>query len=81
MFFSLDQELNGTFDAQLAALRRLTSFCKFAQLEEELIRDRIVLSKRDSDSQAGILKEPSLKLQSWTKYLRQTLVFLSNSAL
>ena len=47
MFFSRDQEANETFDTYLTSLRRLASSREFAQLEEELIRDRIVLGTTD----------------------------------
>ena len=57
-----DQEANETFDAYLASLRRLASFCKFVQLEEELIRDRIVVGSKDGGVQACMLREPSLTL-------------------
>ena len=62
MFFSRDQEANETFDAYLAPLRRLASSCKFPQLEEELIRDRIVLGTKDGGVRARMLREPALTL-------------------
>ena len=62
VFFSCDQESNETIDAYLASLRRLASSCEFSQLEEELIRDRIVLGIKDGGIQACMLREPSLTL-------------------
>ena len=62
VFFSRDQEANETFDAYLASIRRLVSSCEFAQLEEELIRDRTVLGTRNGGVQVRMLREPSLTL-------------------
>ena len=42
VFFFRNHEANEIFDAYSASQRRLASSCKFSQLEEELIRDRIV---------------------------------------
>ena len=58
VFFSCDQEANETFDAYLASLRLLA----FSQLEEELIRDRIVMGTKDGGVQAHMLRKPSLIL-------------------
>ena len=62
VFFSRGQEANETSDVYLASLRRLTSSCEFAQLEEELIRDRIVLGTKDGGVRADMLRKPSLTL-------------------
>ena len=62
VFFCRDQEANETFSACLASLRRLASSCVFAQLEEELLRDRIILGTTDCDVRARMLREPSLAL-------------------
>ena len=60
VFFSLDQEANKTFDAYLLSLRKLTSSCEFAHLEEDLIR--IILGKKDGGTRARMLRELSLIL-------------------
>ena len=62
MFFFCDQEANETFDTYLKSLRRLASSREFAQLEEELIRHRIVLGTTDGRVRARMLTEPSLTL-------------------
>ena len=62
VFFYSDQEANENFDAFLASLRRLTSCCQFTQQEEELIKDRIILGRKDGVVQACMLTEPSLIL-------------------
>ena len=62
MFFSCDQEANEIFDSYLVSLRRLASSCEFAQLEEELIRDRIVLGTKDGGVRARMLREPAMTL-------------------
>ena len=62
VFFSCDQKSNETFDAFFASLKRLPSFCEIAQLEEQLIRDRIVLGTKDGGARARMSREPSLTL-------------------
>ena len=62
VFLSHDQEANETFDTYLVSLKILASSCEFAQLEEELIRDRIVLVTKDGGVQTHMLKELSLTL-------------------
>ena len=62
MLFSRDQEASETFDTYLASLRRLASFCKFVQLEEELIRDRTVVGTKDGGVKVCLLREPPLTL-------------------
>ena len=59
MFFFYDQEANETFDAYLAALRRLPCSCEFGQLEEELIRDRMVLGIKYGGVRTCMLRRPS----------------------
>ena len=62
VFLSHDQEANETFDTYLVSLKILASSCEFAQLEEELIRDRIVLVTKDGGVQTHMLRELSLTL-------------------
>lgn len=45
-----DQEPNETIDAYVAMLRTLARTCKYEALEEEMIRDRIVLGIRDNST-------------------------------
>ena len=42
MFFSSKQKAIKTFDTYLSSLKKLASYCEFAQLEDKLFRDRIV---------------------------------------
>ena len=64
VFLSHDKEANETFDTYLASLKILASSCEFAQLEEELIRDRIVLVTitKDGGVRTHMLRELSLTL-------------------
>ena len=62
MFFSRDQKAKETFGFYLTSLRRLASSREFTQLEEELIRDRVVLGTTDGGVRARILRETSLTL-------------------
>lgn len=60
--FSRDLEANETFDACLAALRRLASCQKIPQLEEELIRDTTVLGTKDGGMRIHMPREPSMRI-------------------
>ena len=62
MFFCRDQEANDTFDAYLTLLRRLSFSSEFAQLGEELMRDRTVLGTKYGAVRVRMLREPSLTI-------------------
>ena len=47
-FNKREQEVNETIDSYVASLRSLVKTCRFRGLEEEIIRDRIVLGIRDN---------------------------------
>ena len=46
VFFSRNQGANEAFDAYLGSLRKLEFSCEFTQLEEQLIRDIIILATK-----------------------------------
>lgn len=62
-FNKREQEVNETIDSYVAALRTLVKTCKFEGLEEEMIRDRIVLGIRDNHTRKKLLQEKDLDLQ------------------
>ncbi|KAI0228192.1 hypothetical protein LSAT2_021326, partial [Lamellibrachia satsuma] len=43
VFFTRDQQLGEKFDSYVATLHNLAKTCNFKELEDSLIRDRIVL--------------------------------------
>ena len=62
-FNKRDQEPNETIDAYVAVLRTLVKSCKYQALEDEMIRDRIVLGVRDNSTRKKLLQEKKLDLQ------------------
>ena len=57
------QEQGETIDQYITKLKQMAATCKFEQLENELIRDRLVLEVKDSSAKARMLREPNLTLQ------------------
>ena len=57
------QEQGETIDQYITKLKQMAATCKFEQLENELIRDRLVLGAKDSSAKARMLREPNLDLQ------------------
>lgn len=62
-FNKRDREPNETIDAYVAMLRTLARTCKYEALEDEMIRDRIVLGIRDNSTRKKLLQEKKLDLQ------------------
>ena len=62
-FNKREQEVNETIDSYVASLRSLVKTCRFGGLEEEMIRDRIVLGIRDNHTRKKLLQEKKLDLQ------------------
>ena len=63
VFNKRNQEPNETIDSYVTALRNLAKTCNYKDLEDNLIRDRIVVGLRDSDTAKLLLSEPKLTLQ------------------
>ena len=63
LFFKRDQLPEESFDGYLASLRTLASTCEFGDLEEDLIRDRIVCGLRDESVQRSLLQKTKLTLK------------------
>ena len=59
----MSQEQDESFDQFLNRLRELAATCNFGTLEEEMIRDRIVIGIRDNRTRERLLREPDLKLE------------------
>ncbi|CAB3978166.1 Hypothetical predicted protein [Paramuricea clavata] len=62
-FNKRDQESHETVDAYFAALRTLAKTCNFGNLEDNLIRDRIVIGIKDNATQNKLLQVSKLTLQ------------------
>lgn len=69
-FNKREQEVNETIVSYVAALRTLVKTCKFEGLEEEMIRDRIVLGIRDNHTRKKLLQEKGLGLQRFVDMCR-----------
>ena len=63
LFFKRDQLPEVSFDGYLASLQTLASTCEFGDLEEDLIRDRIVCGLRDKSVQRSLLQKTKLTLK------------------
>ena len=59
----MSQEQDESFDQFLNRLRELAATCNFGTLEEEMIRDRIVIGIGDNRTRERLLREPDLKLE------------------
>ncbi|XP_061195310.1 uncharacterized protein K02A2.6-like [Saccostrea echinata] len=58
-----NQEQSKHIDAYVAELRTLAKTCKFGDMEDEMIRDRIVIGVRDNHTRKKLLQEKKLDLQ------------------
>lgn len=63
MFNKRDQAKGETIDEYVAALRSLAKTCKYGALENELIRDRIVMGLVDNNTRKKLLQERKLDLK------------------
>ena len=64
VFNRRDQEPTESVDTYIAALRALAKTCNYGPLEDDLIRDRIVVGIRDNSLRQRLLRDPKLTLQS-----------------
>ena len=62
LFNSCVQEKNQTFDQFLNKLRELASTCEYDQLNDQLIRDRIVIGIQDGGLRGRLLRHADLTL-------------------
>ena len=61
-FFLRNQELGETFDKFVTELKVLAASCNFGELEESLLRDRVVCGILDSSLRERLLREASSDL-------------------
>ena len=57
------QQQSQSFDAYLTELRVQAKKCAYGTLQDELIRDRVVVGIRDDQVRSRLLREPELTLQ------------------
>ncbi|XP_037872900.1 uncharacterized protein K02A2.6 [Bombyx mori] len=67
VFFSRKKRDGESFDEFFCTLRKLAGDCGFADLEESLIRDQIILGLNDAKLTERLLKESTLTLDSCMK--------------
>lgn len=58
------QEPNETVDTYVTALKKLSKTCNFGNLEESLIRDKIVIGVRDTAARKRLLERSELTLKN-----------------
>ena len=63
VFNKREQAPEESFDTYLAALRTMSKTCNFGDLQESLIRDRIVVGLRDNSVRKRLLQESKLTLK------------------
>ena len=69
-FFTRDQNESETIDSYTAGLRLLAKTCNFAALEDNLIRDRIVVGIRDASTRKRLLSQENLDLKKTMQLCR-----------
>ncbi|GFX07565.1 uncharacterized protein K02A2.6 [Trichonephila clavipes] len=69
-FFSCVQLEGQTIETYVTQLKTLASTCKFAEQENGLIRDHIVLGIKDSGLQERLLRENNLNMKKATEIVR-----------
>jgi len=62
VFNKRDQQQGESFDSYVTSLRTLAKTCNFGVLNDNLIRDRIVLGLADDSTRKKLLSEPKLTL-------------------
>ena len=72
VFNSCDQEIGERFDAYLNKLRKLIKTCRYSTLEDELLRDRIVMGTNKKEIRTRLLSEPDLTLDRTIDICRST---------
>ena len=63
VFNTTDQLQNESVDVYVTRLRGLSNSCEFGALQNQMIRDRIVLGTKDSGARSRMLREPDLTLE------------------
>ena len=72
IFNGSKQEAGESMDTFLAKLRKLAASCEYGVMQEELIRDRLVIGIINNQIRARLLREPYLTLQKATDVCRSS---------
>ena len=70
IFHNTEQQAHETIDQYLIKLRQLAEPCQFGALEDEMVRDRLVLGCRDSAARTRLFREKSCDLKKAVESLR-----------
>ena len=71
-FNSRAQKPDESFDRYLTRLRELIATCKYGTLENEMLRDRIVIGIKNSETQQRLLREKDLTLDEAVNICRSS---------
>ena len=63
LFHDMEQQAHETIDQFVIKLRQLAEPCKFGALEDEMVRDRLVLGCKDSAARARLFREKDCNLK------------------
>ena len=70
IFHNTEQQAHETIDQYLIKLRQLAEPCQFGALEDEMVRDRLVLGCKDSAARTRLFREKSCDLKKAVESLR-----------
>ena len=70
IFHNTEQQTHETIDQYLIKLRQLSEPCQFGTLEDEMVRDRLVLGCKDSAARTRLFREKSCDLKKAIESLR-----------
>ena len=70
IFHNTEQQIHETIDQFLIKLRQLAEPCNFGTLEDEMVRDRLVLGCRDSAARTRLFREKDCTLKKAIESLR-----------
>ena len=72
VFNKLDRQQGESFDSYLTALRSLIKTCNFGTLQDNLLRDRVVLGIRENSTRKKLLAESKLTLENVSVFAELT---------
>ena len=70
IFHNTEQQAHETIDQFVIKLRQLAEPCKFGALEDEMVRDRLVLGCKDSAARTRLFREKDCNLKKSIESLR-----------
>ena len=70
VFHTTEQQPHETIDQFLIKLRRLAESCQFGLLEDEMVRDRLVLGCKDTSARTRLFREKDCDLKKAIESLR-----------